>query len=145
MSYCEKRGGLAGMGTQGPAVLTGAGVLAHRYMAQMALKVVRVGISISTATVSTGNIVITVKKRPTVGSASGESTIGTLTIPTSIAAGKKYYKDLSGVHVDPGEEIAFDVTTAAAGGGAAGAGVPFCEVEEDPEYVGNQSDMVASA
>lgn len=101
---------------------------------------------ISTATVSTGTIVVNFDKRITTDSDTGRVTggVGTLNIPTGVAAGKVYYKD---VHVDlqPGDQIATTVTTAAAGGGAAGAAYLEVELVDRDEVAANCTDMVASA
>lgn len=143
--YLDKVGGLCPIGTLGAAVMTSTGVLAHRYVALMPIKVKRIMLKITAATVSSGNIVVVAKKRPTIGSATGEVTIGTITIPTAIAANVIYYKDVTGVVCAQGDEICFDVTTAAAGGGNAGSALPMIEAEEDPETPANNSNMVASA
>jgi hypothetical protein len=49
------------------------------------------------------------------------------------------------VNCYPGDQIVYEVTVAAAGGGAAGAAVYDVELIEDPEVPANQSDMVQSA
>jgi hypothetical protein len=105
----------------------------------------RIMIQISTATVSSGNIVVSVYQRPTYGSTAGQVLIGTLVIPTGVAAGGIYYKNVESVKIPQGSQLAFACSTAAAGGGAAGAG--FCMFKgfmssEDPK---NVSAMVASA
>jgi hypothetical protein len=125
--------------------LTSAAVADLSYVIGSQVTVKRLMLVISTATVSSGNIVVAFKQYPTVGSSASAVTIGSLTIPTAIAAGKVYYKDIQGVVMGQGEELVCEVTTAAAGGGAAGVGYFMVEFERDPEYVGNQSDMVASA
>mgnify|MGYP003347377665 FL=1 len=102
-------------------------------------------IAISTAVVSSGGVVITVKNRPTVASAAGESTITTLTVPAGTAAGKVVYKDINEALIVPGGSLVFEVTTAAAGGGAAGGGIYGFVACEDPEYKLNESSMIASA
>lgn len=148
--YSEKLAGLSNLGTPGPAVVTATGVLAHRYCAAQGLKVFRVQFVVTTSVVSTGAVTIVVKKRPLVGSATGEVALATLIVPAASVAGDVIYKDVSansasGNHFDPGQELAFDVTVAAAGGGAAGAGIGLVECEEDPEFAGNQARMIASA
>lgn len=140
--YIEQFGGIRAISSA--ESLASAAVIA-RFLAMKQISVKQIAFVISTATVSTGNIVVTVKRRPTVGSTSGEVTIGTLTIPTAIAAGKMYYKNVTPVVVAQGEEVVFEVTTAAAGMGAAGAGYSSLGVEHDPEQPANNSDMVASA
>ena len=109
------------------------------------VEVVRIAVAIATATVSTGSILITVVNRPTAKSATGQVTIGTITIPTGVAAGKVYYKDVNQASIAPGGSLCFIVTTAAAGGSKAGAGIPGFVAQEDPEYKLNESNMVASA
>lgn len=114
------------------------------YLAMAKVLVRRVSFQVTTATVSSGGIVLTFYVRPTPGSTAGQVTLGTITIPTAIAAGTVYYNDLgeTGVLL-PGQELACDVTTAAAGGGAAGAGyfVPQ-EIEEYPDMATNFSNHV---
>ncbi|NCX93159.1 MAG: hypothetical protein EBX40_00570 [Gammaproteobacteria bacterium] len=100
---------------------------------------------ISTAVVSSGNVVVTFKRRPTIGSATGEVSIGTVVIPGGAAVGKVYYKKVSPVVCAVGEQIVIEVTTAAAGGGAAGNGQGFFEAEQDPETPANNADMILSA
>ena len=128
-----------------PGSLGSTAVISEHVCIGNQVEIRRVAIAISTATVSTGNIVVTVRNRPTVGSATGQSTLATLTIPTGVAAGKVYYKDVNQAIIVPGGSIAFEVTTAAAGGSAAGAGVCGFIAQEDPEYAPNLSSMVASA
>lgn len=138
--------GISGFRTAASAgSLTAAAVLADDFIAQEKMEVKQIAFVISTATVSSGNIVITVKKRITVDSATGEVTIGTLSIPTAVAAGAVYYKDVTPVKVDQGEQVVFEVTTAAAGGGAAGAGYALLQADQSPEEPADNADMVASA
>lgn len=128
--------------TAGSLTSTGD-ILVYNFGEQVVLT--RVMLLVSTATVSTGNIVVTVYQRPTYGSTAGQVTLGTITIPTGVAAGTIYYKNIESVKVPPGSQIAFNVTTAAAGGGAAGAAFPMFKAfmaSEDPR---NVTAMVASA
>ncbi len=144
--YNSKMGGIIRIGTVTVSDLTSAAV-AERFIATAKVLIKRVAISIQTATVSSGGIVITPRKRPTPNSSAGQTSGSTITVPTAIAAGKVYYKDLATpITLQPGEELAFEVTTAAAGGSAAGAGWCFpCEVEEFPEVAANLTNHVASA
>lgn len=144
--YAQKKGGFQTIGTVTVADLTSAAVN-HRFIASgIKLIVRRVAIVIQTATVSSGGIVITPRKRPTPGSASGQSSGSTITVPTATPAGTVIYKDLATpLTFQPGEELAFEVTTAAAGGSAAGAGWCFPEeVEESPEQALNLTNHTAS-
>lgn len=125
--------------------LTSAATIAS-YAAEAKLLVKRISFVVKTAAVSTGGIVITFYKRPTIFSTAGQASVGTLTIPNGALAGAVYYKDISAVSLQPGESIAADVTTAAAGGSAAGDGyVLIQEAEENPDVVANLSNHVASA
>jgi len=106
-----------------PGSLTSAAVIAEHACVSGQVEIRRVAIAISTATVSTGNIVVTVRNRPTLGSATNQTTVTTMTIPSGVAAGQVYYKDVNQSVVQPGGSLAFEVTTAAAGGSSAGAGL----------------------
>lgn len=99
---------------------------------------------VSTAVVSSGNVVVTFKRRPTIGSASGEVTIGTLNIPNAAAVGKCYYKRVTPVVCAASEQIIVEVTTAAAGMGAAGNGMGFVRADSDPETEANNADLILS-
>lgn len=100
--------------------------------------------AISTATVSNADIVVAFKRRPTLGSASGEVTIGSLNITTGAAAGRVFYKYVDPVVCAAGEQIVIEVTTAAGGMGAAGNGQGFFSAQQDPETDANNSDMIES-
>ncbi len=83
-------------------------------------------------------------KRPTPLSASSESVVCTLTVPTGTAIGKVVYKDLATpIQFVPGDslEISWTVGT----GTPTGIGMWHIEVNDDPETPANQSDMIASA
>lgn len=125
--------------------LTAAAVADLSHVCKSHCIVRRLLMPVLVATVSTGNIVVTFRKRPTPGSAVGQSDLGTLTIPTAAVVGKTYYKDIQGVEFQPGDELICEVTTAAAGGGAAGQGLGLFVAEEDPETASNESHMIASA
>ena len=132
-------------GAVAPAVFTSTGVKSEYACIGERVAIQRVAVVVSTAVVSTGAVVVTVKNRPTVASATGEASITTLSIPAGTAAGKVVYKDINEALIAPGGSLVFEVTTAAAGGSAAGAGVCGFIVQEDPEYAPNLSSMVASA
>jgi len=124
--------------------LTSAAVI-QSFTVQAQCQVDQLFFAISTSVVSSGNVVVTFKRRPTLGSTSGEVTIGTLTMPSGAAAGKVYYKAVAPVVCLAGEQIVVEVTTAAAGGSAAGNGQGFFDAEQDPETNANNPDMVLSA
>lgn len=142
--YVQQLGGYKLSGST--EALTSAAVIA-RHMFLLPANVKRLAFVITTATVSTGNIVITAKKYVTPGSASGAVTLDTLTIPTGVAAGTYYYKNVNPetYSFKRTEELVFEVTTAAAGMSGAGAGYSLFEADYDPENIKNDTDAVASA
>lgn len=85
--------------------------------------------------------VLTIRHRPTAGSSTGQTTVDTITIPTTAAAGKIIYVEDLDQKVSPGEHIVFEVTTAAAAGGA------DIIAEFDPIWEGlaNETDASLSA
>lgn len=83
-------------------------------------------------------------KRPTPLSATGESAVGTLTIPSGTAIGKIVYKNLSApVTFAVGDSMELSHTVGV--GTPTGMGCYFFVCDEDPEVAGNNSDMIASA
>lgn len=110
------------------------------------ITVVRIGAVVTTAVVSTGNVVIDFDKRVTTDSDTGRVTdgVGQLKVATATGVGKVVYKDVR-VNLDAGDQVVVAVGTAAAGGGAAGGGRYFFEYVPREETAANQADMVASA
>lgn len=133
------------VGAQAEIDLTSAAVQSFSMVLQSDARVWRLQAKVTVATVSTASIVLTFRRRPTFGSSSGQSTLGTLTIPTTIAVNKIYYKDITPVNCTLGDQIVVEVTTAAAGGGAAGKVVADYLADYDPETAANESNYVASA
>lgn len=115
------------------------------YICMSQVQISRFMFCVTTAIVAvTTAPVVRITRRPTIGSSSGEVEIARLTLPTGTAAGKVVYKDVSPVTIFPGEEISLEHVTQAVGS-AAGAGFYGFEAELDPEYVSNQSKMLASS
>lgn len=83
------------------------------------------------------------KKRPTPNSATSESTIATLTVPSGTAIGKVIYKRFDPVALAVGDTVQISWTVGV--GGPTGMGVWDIRVEEDPETPANNSDLIASA
>lgn len=104
-------------------------------------KVRRVACLLSAAIVSTGAVVVAFKRRPLYGSASGEVTLASLSIPAGTAAGKLVFKDLDS-SVFPGDQIIAEVTTAAT---TSGDGLYGIFLDDAPEQPSESSDMVESA
>lgn len=87
-------------------------------------------------------LVATWKYRPTPGSDTGSSTIGTLTIPIATAPGKNVYKKLTNdFTILPGSEVIVGFV-AASGTGSVTVGMVL-----DPSWdaPGNNANMIASA
>lgn len=141
--YTEKVS-LKPIGALGPGSLASAAQV-ERHVAMTKLKIHRVALKVTTAIVSTGTVVVVVKKRPTVGSGTGEVVLATLNIPAATAANKVIYKDISPASILPGDEVCFDVTTAAAGGGAAGAGVGLLEAYAEDELPANNANFAVTS
>lgn len=76
-----------------------------------------------------GTAVITLKLRPTPGSASGETVIATINVAAGHNAGEVVYKDALNQRVEAHEEIVVDVTTAHASLTSFNAGATI-----DPAY-----------
>lgn len=82
-------------------------------------------------------------KRPTPLSATSESVVCTLTIPSGTAIGKVIYKDVEPVNFSVGDSVEISWTIGV--GTPTGMGFADFEVIDNPEVPGNNSDMVASA
>jgi hypothetical protein len=143
MGYVEKESAI--FDSSSAASLTSAAVI-KKYIAARKLRIQQIQFHLAAAVVSSAAaVVVKCKKYPTAGSSAGESDLGTLTIPAGAAAGKVYYKDISPAAIEPGDEIVFEVTTAAAGGAKAGTGTPAFISHIEMELPANISDMIASA
>ena len=123
----------------------------HIFTIPFRCRPIRCGLTITTLTNSTGNIVVKFDRRPTAGSdgSRGDGDVGTLTIATAKAAGVCYYENTDYVAagtgswvatLDEGEQVVVQVITAAT---TAGEGIPWLLVEVDPEQPANNSAMVA--
>jgi len=110
------------------------------YNGNVPLRVRKIWATVTVA-VTTLATTLTFKARPTPGSATGEITIGTLTIPTSAAIGKTVYKKNLDVLVPAGHEISIQT------GGEGDAGTVAAGFVADPSWEGeaNNTLMVASA
>jgi hypothetical protein len=95
---------------------------------------------VTTATVSSADIVIKFWNSPTPGATTSQVSLGTMNIPTSKAAGSVLYKQITPQKVPAGSEITFEVITAAAGGGAAGNGYYYTQQSYSPEVLTNFTD-----
>lgn len=93
-----------------------------------------------------GSCVVAFKRRPTYGSATGEVTIGSVTIPAAqAAAGKVFYKEGFNTKVNPGEAITAEVTTAMGGSTPTLTITAAVNIELSPDVPDNFSRMIKSA
>lgn len=132
------------VGAGAAQALTGAGVHTYSVVLSENARITRLYAKLTVAVVSTGGVLVTFRRRPAFGSATGQTALGTLTIPAGTAADKVVYKDITPVNCNIGDQLVFDVVTAAAGGGAAGSALYGYEADRDPETVGNQSNLLQS-
>jgi len=82
------------------------------------------------------------KKRPTPLSATDESAVSTLEITTSLAIGKAIVEDVN-VAFAVGDSVEISHTIGV-DGTVAGKGFAFAECSDDPEEIGNNSDVAAT-
>lgn len=85
--------------------------------------------------------------RPTAGSdtSRGAADIAHLVLATTAAGKVMYDKAAQGTILEPGQEVAIQLTTAATGDGKAGHGKPYLLVKQIPETDANLADKVATA
>ena len=144
MSYSHKQVGFyTDTGTAGFS-LASAAVVGPKFNAHRHVAVKRVGVKVVGAITSSGAIVLNVRKRPIPHSSSGQSSLGTITIPAAAALGASYYLELDEdlATLRPGEQIALEVTTAAAGMGAAGNGQAWIDAEDNPKALIDDTSFI---
>lgn len=95
--------------------------------------------AVVTTTLDTADAVLTITRRITAGSNTGEVTIDTLTIPNTTAAGQVIYVDGLDTIIAPGEEIEI------AGDGGSTAGVAHIVIFGHVVASSPNSDMTESA
>ena len=100
-------------------------------------------VSLEAASGTTTAPTVVFKKRPTPGSSTSESTLGTLTIPSGTAIGVTVYKDITPVSFAVGQSIQVSWTIGV--GTPTGQGNADIEASYSPEYYGNNSNMLASS
>lgn len=82
-------------------------------------------------------------KRPTPLSATGEAVVGTVIVPDQTAIGKTVYLPVDPVSFAVGDSM--EISHVIGTGTPTGQGVYSFICDEDPEYAGNNSDMIESA
>lgn len=142
--YDKKQVGFYADSGSGGFSLASAAVVGPAHNATRHCAVKRVGVKVVGAITSSGAIVVTVRKRPIPHSSSGQSSLGTITIPAAAAVGASYYleldEDLNTFR--PGEQLALEVTTAAAGMGAAGTAVAWIDAEDNPKALIDDTSFI---
>lgn len=150
MAYAQSGGLLEFFQPDGSAVLDfvdiGEASAAHgEYVCVKPCSVKRLMFAVSDEAVvgSTTAPTVVFKKRPTPNSASGESTVGVLTIPHGTAIGKVLYKEVQ-VDFAVGDSLQISWTVGV-GGTPAGQGLASVEAFYDDENPANMTDMILSA
>jgi len=134
---------LVQVGTGAVDDLSATGVHTYSYAVMEQCCVRRLMAYITTLVDSGGtDAIITFKRRPTFGSAAGEVSLGTLTVPDATVVSDVVFKDISPVTLEPGDQLIFEVTTAA---GTAGGSLYGVRADLDPEDARSQSQMITSA
>ncbi len=87
--------------------------------------------------VTVGAAIVTYSRRPTPLSATGEVSLGTITIPAATAVGKTFINDIDPVELAAGESLSFELTSAATSGQA----VYNAEFDEQVEDHKNETDV----
>jgi hypothetical protein len=99
-----------------------------------------VGIVNKGSTAATSGVIV-FKKRPTAGSTTGEITLATLNVPSSLAQGKVLYKAANATKFAVGDELVVEVTTSDANLTSFDA---VAMVEYTHENLANSTDAVES-
>lgn len=123
--------------TQTPAVKTAA----QAYVIGRPVQIEMLCATITTAITVTAAI-LQLLYRPTPGSATGQTIVGSITCPvTGSAIGQQIYKKIAPFEANPGGQLVWELTQAS----TAGAVIPGILVSETSELPGNVAAMVASA
>lgn len=131
--YVNKGGHVLQWGTLAELDCSSTGVAGSSFLVFSRIQVKRLTAIVTTVSSSTAAAVVTYRLRPTYGSASGQSVIGTLTVGSSsgsAAVGNVFISKITPVNVNPGSQIVTDVTTAFTTSGKVSAGF---EWEDSPE------------
>ncbi len=147
MAYTE-RYGVGNFVPNGSAVLATDSLTATgdhgEHIALTSLNLRRIYFVVTTLVVGTStDPVVTFTRRPTPGSATGESIIGTLAIPDATAVGKILFKDVD-VVLDAGDSLELSVSVAALGGTPAGNGLYGWDANHCPDDPNNEADVSLS-
>lgn len=123
--------------TQTPAVKTAA----QAFVLMRPMQIEALCATITTAMTVTAGI-MQLLHRPTPGSASGQTVVGTLTFPVAGSAiGQQVYKKIAPFRAMPGAQLIWELTQAS----TAGAVIPGILVSETTEHPSGIPAMVASA
>lgn len=120
MGYETSQGGINPPNGATPAasvVTTATGIKMRHFVGYQPINIRALWATIVVAPTVTA-VVANFKFRPTPGSASGEVSLGTLTLPISAPIGNQYYKKIPEYKALPGGELVVDITTASTAGEA---------------------------
>lgn len=131
-------------GALGSAQSLGSAAAIAAFLAPEKMDILQLGFTVSTAVVSSGAAVITFYNRSAQGVTSGQVALGTISVPAATAAGITLFKAIE-AQVQEGHMVEAVVTTATAGGGAAGAGYCTLKVSFSSENPLNVTNLLASA
>lgn len=137
--YTKTLGGV--QGPVGSAQSLASNAVIAQFVFDRPADVDQVQFVVKTALSSSGDTVVSFRKRLVVGSASGEVVVATINIPTGTAAGVVVYKRLNEVSFSTGQVLSVQVTTAAT---SAGDGYASFNAEFDPETPVNQAMLASS-
>lgn len=119
--------------------LTGTGLAAQDVVYIEPSRIWRLVAYVTTTVVSTAKVQVQCLYRPVKGSSSGQVIVGTIFIGATAAVDSAWYVDITPYNLPAGSQVVFNVSVAAAGGGAAGAAIVDIVEDFDPEAVANES------
>lgn len=118
MSYDLRRPESIEIGAGTAKDISATGVFAQTLNLMEPAQVNRLYVKVTVAVVSSAPAVITFRRRPTYGSASGQTALGTISVPGGTAANAVFYNDITPVLCNAGDQIVADCTTAATSSGS---------------------------
>lgn len=132
------------VGTLAAQALTSTGVFGYNQVLLENCTISRLLLKITTAIVSSANVVVSFWARPTYGSATNEIALGTVSVPTGALANSLYFSDINPIDVPANYQIVAEITTAAVGGSAAGGALSGFLQQYDPETAANMNMIAGS-
>lgn len=131
---------MIGAGTAKDCSSTGVFAYTWNYIEPCTVK--QLACKVSVVMNSTVAIVVTFRRRPVYGSSSGQTSLGTVTIPKTAAADTVVVNNITPVNMNVGDQIVADCTTAATTSGSA---IAYVVADFNPETSLNESVTVVTA